>query len=115
MPLARFPLELNCVPCVGYIAAAQQSQFNSVLQYLIFPATHQTPGGYAALQHSPRCETKRKRGAIMLLASLVRTLKAWRRFNASLRELNRLGDRELADIGISRSDIPRVAWENAQH
>ena len=25
----------------------------------------------------------------------------------------RLGDRELADIGISRSDIPRVAWEAA--
>jgi uncharacterized protein YjiS (DUF1127 family) len=28
--------------------------------------------------------------------------------------LSRLGDRELADIGISRSDIQRVAW-NATH
>lgn len=36
-----------------------------------------------------------------------------RRYNDSLRELNRLGDRELADIGISRSDIPRLAWEHA--
>ncbi|HWM48621.1 MAG TPA: DUF1127 domain-containing protein [Xanthobacteraceae bacterium] len=50
----------------------------------------------------------------MLLANVVRMLRSWRRFNTSLRELNRLGDRELADIGISRSDIPRIAWEDAQ-
>ena len=40
-------------------------------------------------------------------------LIAWKRYNASLNELNQLGDRELADIGISRSDIPRIAWESA--
>jgi uncharacterized protein YjiS (DUF1127 family) len=50
----------------------------------------------------------------MLLANIVRVLRSWRKFNTSLSELNRLGDRELADIGISRSDIPRVAWEDAQ-
>ena len=49
-----------------------------------------------------------------MLASVVRFLRAWRRYNASLNELNRLGDRELADIGISRSDIPRVAWSASQ-
>ena len=32
----------------------------------------------------------------------------------SLRELYQLGDRELADIGITRSDIPRIAWDGAQ-
>lgn len=52
---------------------------------------------------------------IMLLANILRALRSWRKFNASLRELNRLGDRELADIGISRSDIPRIAWDNSQH
>ena len=51
----------------------------------------------------------------MILPNVVQILRSWRRYNASLRELNRLGDRELADIGISRSDIPRVAWENSQH
>ena len=51
----------------------------------------------------------------MLLTHVVRLLRSWRRFNASINELNGLGDRELSDIGISRSDIPRVAWENAQH
>ena len=49
-----------------------------------------------------------------MFASIVRFLHSWRRYNRSLSELNRLGDRELADIGISRSDIPRVAWSASQ-
>ena len=48
-----------------------------------------------------------------MFASIVRVLRAWRRYNQSVNELNRLGDRELADIGISRSDIQRVAWTAA--
>jgi uncharacterized protein YjiS (DUF1127 family) len=50
----------------------------------------------------------------MILPAIVRVIRSWRRFNANLRELNSLGDRELADISISRSDIPRVAWESSQ-
>ena len=49
-----------------------------------------------------------------MLTTIVRFLQSWRRYNRSLSELNRLGDRELADIGISRSDIPRVAWSASQ-
>jgi len=49
-----------------------------------------------------------------MFASIVRFIREYRRYNRSLTELSRLGDRELADIGISRSDIPRVAW-NAAH
>jgi uncharacterized protein YjiS (DUF1127 family) len=49
-----------------------------------------------------------------MFANLVRMIREWKRYNQSLTELSRLGDRELADIGISRSDIPRVAW-NATH
>jgi len=49
-----------------------------------------------------------------MLASIVRFLHAWRRYNRNLNELSRLGDRELADIGISRSDIPRVAMTAAE-
>jgi uncharacterized protein YjiS (DUF1127 family) len=48
-----------------------------------------------------------------MLVALINFLQAWRRYNTSLRELYKLGDRELADIGISRSDIPRVAWDAA--
>jgi uncharacterized protein YjiS (DUF1127 family) len=50
----------------------------------------------------------------VMFASIVRFIREYRRYNQSLSELSRLGDRELADIGLSRSDIPRVAW-NASH
>ena len=49
-----------------------------------------------------------------MFASIVRFIRDWKRYNNSVSELSRLGDRELADIGISRSDIQRVAW-NASH
>ena len=49
-----------------------------------------------------------------MFANLVRFVREWKRYNRSMSELSRLGDRELADIGISRSDIQRVAW-NAAH
>ena len=48
------------------------------------------------------------------LVAILNFLRAWRRYNTSLRELYQLGDRELADIGITRSDIPRIAWDTAQ-
>jgi uncharacterized protein YjiS (DUF1127 family) len=51
----------------------------------------------------------------MFLSHLIGVLRQWGRYNQSLRELNRLGDRELADIGITRGDIPRVAWDSADH
>jgi uncharacterized protein YjiS (DUF1127 family) len=50
----------------------------------------------------------------MFLAHFFRFLRQWRAYGNSLQELSRLGNRELADIGISRSDIPRIAWENAE-
>jgi uncharacterized protein YjiS (DUF1127 family) len=50
----------------------------------------------------------------MLFSNLVRMFRTWHRYNESFRELNRLGDRELADIGICRSDIHRVAWDAAR-
>lgn len=49
-----------------------------------------------------------------MFAAIVRFIHEWKRYNRNLNELNRLGDRELADIGISRSDIPRVAWAASQ-
>jgi uncharacterized protein YjiS (DUF1127 family) len=48
-----------------------------------------------------------------MLLAILRFLQAWKRYNTSLHELSHLDDRELADIGISRSDIPRIAWESA--
>ena len=35
----------------------------------------------------------------------------WKRYTRTLQELEALSSRELADLGISRSDIPRLARE----
>jgi uncharacterized protein YjiS (DUF1127 family) len=59
------------------------------------------------------CPKDRKRKTHIMFASIVRFVREWKRYNNSVSELSRLGDRELADIGISRSDIPRVAWSAA--
>lgn len=37
-------------------------------------------------------------------------LATWREHRNTIKELNRLSDKELADIGISRSDIDRLVW-----
>jgi uncharacterized protein YjiS (DUF1127 family) len=50
----------------------------------------------------------------MLLSVLTRRYRKWRRYDQGLSELARLTDRELADIGISRGDIHRIARENAR-
>ena len=49
-----------------------------------------------------------------MLVSVIRFLQAWKEYGLAVRELSQLSDRELADIGITRSDIPRVAWEHAR-
>ncbi|WP_188906407.1 DUF1127 domain-containing protein [Aureimonas endophytica] len=41
--------------------------------------------------------------------NLVRSYSNWRRYRETCSELNRLSQRELADLGIARSDIPTVA------
>jgi uncharacterized protein YjiS (DUF1127 family) len=43
-----------------------------------------------------------------MLLSLIRMIQAFRDYQRNVAELQ-LSDRELADIGLDRSDIPRVA------
>ena len=50
----------------------------------------------------------------MLISRLIRLARSWWRYNESVRELARLNDRELADIGVSRSEIASVAWHHAR-
>jgi uncharacterized protein YjiS (DUF1127 family) len=59
--------------------------------------------------HRRSAGSERKRTT--MFASLIRFIHQWKQYNRSLNELSRLGDRELADIGISRSDIQAVAWQ----
>jgi uncharacterized protein YjiS (DUF1127 family) len=88
-------------PCVFYLAAAQQYCFSNAAKCLF------------SFRNDRRRRTYERKKDTMI-AALARFIQEWKRYNQSLSELSRLGDRELADIGISRSDIPRVAW-NAAH
>ncbi len=62
----------------------------------------------------------RRHGKSTLLAwfedttqKLADSLEWYRNYRDSAKELERLSDRELDDIGISRYDIPRVAAQSA--
>ena len=41
--------------------------------------------------------------------NVIRNYREWRRYRETVRELSRLSDRELHDMGISRGDIHAVA------
>ena len=42
-----------------------------------------------------------------------KTFKRWSAYQQTVRELNALGNRELNDLGIARSDIQRIARDHA--
>jgi uncharacterized protein YjiS (DUF1127 family) len=76
--------------------------------------SHRTIEAYVPSRRSGGIRPCLQKVKAMILSHIVRAFQQWRRYNDSLRELNRLGDHELADIGITRSDIPRVAWEHSE-
>lgn len=47
-----------------------------------------------------------------MLLSLIKLIQNFRDYQRNVAELSHLSDRELADIGLDRSDIPRVASGN---
>jgi uncharacterized protein YjiS (DUF1127 family) len=46
-----------------------------------------------------------------MLIHVIRFLRSWRLCSDILQELARKSDHELHAMGISRADIPRIAWE----
>jgi uncharacterized protein YjiS (DUF1127 family) len=48
----------------------------------------------------------------MLLSLIRMILQGFRDYQHNVSELSQLSDREVADIGLDRSDIPRVAVGN---
>jgi uncharacterized protein YjiS (DUF1127 family) len=50
-----------------------------------------------------------------MLLSIIRFVNTWKRYGVAMDELSHLSDRELADIGITRGDISRVAWEQSRY
>ena len=50
----------------------------------------------------------------MLISFVLSKIRAYLLFRNTVHELERLNDKDLADLGISRSDIKSIAWETAQ-
>lgn len=46
--------------------------------------------------------------------NIRKTIQKWAAYNRTVRELNALGNRELTDLGITRSDIDRIARDHAR-
>ena len=44
-----------------------------------------------------------------MLLPIIRYIRDWQRYGRDVQELSRMSDHELADIGISRCDIRRIA------
>jgi len=49
----------------------------------------------------------------MIATFVLAKLRNWKRYRQTVRELSRLSDRDLADLGISRFDIDSVARDAA--
>jgi uncharacterized protein YjiS (DUF1127 family) len=59
-----------------------------------------------------RAESRIQGENTTMLLSIIRMIQAFREYQRNAAELSVLSDRELADIGLDRSDIPRVAAGN---
>jgi uncharacterized protein YjiS (DUF1127 family) len=44
-----------------------------------------------------------------MLSPIIQFIRDWQRYGRDVQELSHLSDRELADIGITRCDIRRIA------
>ena len=50
----------------------------------------------------------------MFLMHFMGLVAQWRRFNGLLNHLDRMSDRELAELGINRSDVIRFAMQQSE-
>jgi uncharacterized protein YjiS (DUF1127 family) len=58
-------------------------------------------------QRSPRSVIRHTARRISMLLLFIQTIRALRKYQRGVAELSQLSDRELSDIGLNRSDIPR--------
>jgi uncharacterized protein YjiS (DUF1127 family) len=71
--------------------------------------SHCTTLIYIHFNDDARARVESNYRRLPMLLSLIRMIQAFRDYQRNVAELSQLSDRELADIGLDRSDIPRVA------
>lgn len=49
----------------------------------------------------------------MFVTLILSRIAAWLRYRETVRELSRLTDRDLADVGVSRAEIAAIARNHA--
>jgi len=57
----------------------------------------------------PACCRRERQKPKAMLSPIIRFIQRWKRYGRVVQELSRLSDRELADIGIARCNIDRIA------
>ena len=50
---------------------------------------------------------------LSLISSITRAFKRWNEYRTTVYELNRLSNRDLADLGINRCDIEFIARKHS--
>src|SRR6266542_2286279 len=103
-------LRLACSPSLSDALSAMLQRsikwFSSPSRALIF---HSSQNRVV----SGPCSRFRKEGTDMFVAKLIGWYRMWSRYERGVRELSQLSDRELADIGVTRSEIAAIAWHDA--
>jgi len=66
-------------------------------------------GDIVTVRHGTHLLARVKDATQKIYISCLHHLQAWWRYETAMRELSKLSDRELADLGITRWDIPSVA------
>ncbi|MCE8008932.1 DUF1127 domain-containing protein [Aestuariivita sp.] len=61
------------------------------------------------LQITPKGETR----LVAFVAAKRTQFARWRLYRRTLAEISALSNRELADLGLHRSELKRVAWQAA--
>jgi uncharacterized protein YjiS (DUF1127 family) len=74
-----------------------------------FELPYGTETAYVHFNETADAKAESQIRRLPMLLSLIRAFKAFRDYQRNVSELSQLSDRELADIGLDRSDIPRVA------
>ena len=67
------------------------------------PIISKLSNGHTERRNGPKKDETRN------IMNLIRNYRNWRRYRETVTELSRLSNRELTDLGISRSDIYSVA------